>query len=137
MATGFTRARASAILAGQIKSTTYVALSTTTPTVTGGNFTEPPTSAGYVRKALGVLDTSITAQIANKDYVFIFEALSDCGTITHVGLSDSLSRGSEVFLIGELATPIKVGTGYVPLIRPWKLKVGLDKAALEAYPNET
>ena len=137
MATGFTRARANKILAGNISKETYVCLSTTTPNENGGNFTEPPTSAGYVRRALGVLDTSITAQIANKDYVFIFEALSDCGKITHVGLSDSLSRGSEVFLIGELATPINVGTGYVPLIRPWKLKVGLDKAALEAYPNET
>lgn len=137
MATGFTRARASAILAGQIKSNTYVALSTSTPTETGGNFSEPPTSAGYIRKAIGVLDTSITAQVANKDYIFIFEALADCGTITHVGLSDSGDRGSAVFLMGELASPITVGTGYVPLIRPWKLKIGLDKEALEAYPGET
>lgn len=133
MAEGFTESAATSILASKIKSTTYVALSTTTPTKTGGNFTEPPASAGYIRQQFGVVDTSKAAQVANKEYIFIFEALEDCGSVTHVGLSDSGSRGGAVFLMGKLTNAITVGAGYVPLIRPHKLVVGLDKEALESY----
>ena len=137
MATGFTRNKATSILTDSIKSNTYICLSTSTPDENGNNFSEPPTSAGYVRKQIGTLDTSIKAQVANKGYIFIFEALGDCGSVTHVGLSDSGDRGDPVFLMGKLSNAITVGAGYVPLIRPWKFKVGLDKTVLEAYPDET
>lgn len=108
-------------------------MSTTTPTETGGNFTEPAASTGYTRRAIGSLDTSIPAQIANADIVFLFEALEDCGSFTHLGLSDSGLRGGTVFLMAELAAAVTVAAGYVPLIRANKLVIGLDKEALEAY----
>lgn len=133
MAVGFTESAATEILTSKIKSTTYVALSTTTPTKTGGNFTEPAASAGYARAKFGDVNTTISAQVTNNDYIFIFEALASCGTITHVGLSTNENRGGAVFLMGELTTPITVGIGYVPLIRPKKFIVGLDKEALESY----
>ena len=133
MAVGFTESAASSILASKIKATTYVALSTTEPTKTGSNFTEPPASAGYARAKFGEVNTSISAQVTNNEYIFMFEALASCGTITHVGLSENGSRGGAVFLMGELTTPITVGVGYVPLIRPKKFIVGLDKEALESY----
>lgn len=133
MAEGFTTSRATKILTSNITTKTYVCLSSTTPTKTGGNFSEPAETAGYVRKAIGPLNTSIAAQIANDEIVFIFEALEDCGSITHLGLADSNVIGSEVFLTAKLTNALSVGAGYVPLIRKNKLVIGLDKEALESY----
>ena len=133
--TGFTRNKATSILQTAIKSSTYVALSTTTPTETGANFTEPPASTGYVRQAFGEVNTTISGQVANKNIIFLFEALADCGSITHVGLSDTNTRGSTVFLMAELLAPLSVAAGYVPLIRANQFIIGLDKEELEAYPG--
>lgn len=133
MAEGFTRKRASKILGDNIKSTVYVCMSTTTPNEDGGNFSEPAYSTGYNRRAVGALTDAISGQIANDDIIFLFEALENCGSFTHLGLSDGGMRGDEVFLMAKLAEPVTVGAGYVPLIRRHKLVVGLDKEALEAY----
>ena len=133
MAEGFSRTRASKILTDNIKPTTYVALSTTTPDENCGNFSEPAAESGYTRKAFGTVNTTIPAQIANEDIIFIFEALEDCGSATHVGLCDTATRGATPFLVAGLVNPITIGAGYVPLIRAKKLVIGLDKEALEAY----
>ena len=130
---GFTRAKASAILQSVIKSNSYVALSTTTPTETGSNFTEPSPDTGYKRHAFGEVNTRIEGQVANEEIIFLFEAVGDAGSITHVGLSDSSTRGSEVFLTAELASPLSITAGYVPLIRAKSFIIGLDKEALESY----
>ena len=137
MAQGFTRTRASKILADNIKTDTYIALSTTTPDENGGNFAEPPTASGYSRQKFGDINTSVKAQVANKGIIFLFEATEDCGSITHVGLSDSKDRGGIVFLTGKLTNPITVGAGYVPLIRARKLVIALDKEAIEPYPEDS
>lgn len=126
MASGFTYAKALSILQTHIESDTYVCLSTSTPDLNGGNFNEPATSAGYIRQKIGAIEPSGNAQISNKNIIFLFEALSDCGTITHIGLSDSETRGSPVFLVAELTAPVTVPEGYVPLIRAGNLKIGLS-----------
>ena len=131
MATGFTEAKATSILSGAIKSTTYVALSTTEPTKTGGNFTEPSANTGYMRQTFGTVNTSIGGQIANKEIIFLFECVADIGSITHVGLSDSVT--GVIFLMAELVSPLSVIAGYVPLIRANNFIVGLDKDELEEY----
>ena len=133
MAEGFTTSKATEILTSNITPNTYICLSSTTPTKTGSNFSEPAVSAGYIRKAIGPLNTSKEAQIANDEIIFIFEALEDCGSITHLGLADSNVIGSRVFLVAKLTNPMTVGAGYVPLIRKNKLVIGLDKEKLEAY----
>lgn len=133
MAEGFTTSKATEILASNITSKSYICLSSTTPTKTGSNFSEPDEKAGYIRKQIGRMNTSIAAQIANDEIIFIFEALEDCGSITHIGLADSSVIGSKVFLVAKLTNPLTVGAGYVPLIRKNKLVIGLDKEALEPY----
>ena len=133
MAEGFTTSKATEILTRNITSNTYICLSSTTPTKTGSNFSEPAEKAGYIRKSIGPLNTSKEAQIANDEIIFIFEALEDCGSITHLGLADSNVIGSEVFLTAKLTNALSVGAGYVPLIRKNKLVIGLDKEALESY----
>ena len=133
MATGFTRAKASEILMDVITSNCYVALSTTTPTATGENFTEPSATNGYKRHAFGGVNVSIPGQVANSEIIFLFEATGDCGSVTHVGLSNSSSRGDPVFLIAELSAPLSIYAGYVPLIRAKSFIIGLDKEVLESY----
>lgn len=130
---GFTRKKASEILADVIKSTTYVALSTTTPTDTGSNFTEPSPDNGYKRHAFGQVNTTIEGQITNDAIIFLFEATGDCGSVTHVGLSGSGTRGGEVFLTAQLSAPLSITAGYVPLIRARSFIIGLDKEVLESY----
>lgn len=134
MATGFTRAEASDILKEEIESC-CVALSTTTPTADGGNFNEPSMSTGYQRQNIGKLDTSIQGQISNDKTIFLFEATADIGSVTYLGLSDSIVDGDEVFLMVELTSSLTISAGYVPLIRRHCLVIGLDKDALEAYPD--
>ena len=131
---GFTYTEASEILAQRITKETYVGLSSTVPNKYGANFTEPSKDKGYRRAAVGSVNTSISAQVANNDIIFIFEALEDCGSLTHVGLFKSAAlTNTNPFLIAELTAPLTVPPGYVPLIRAKRLVIGLDKEALEAY----
>lgn len=129
----FTRAKASSILQNEIKSTVYVGLSTTTPTETGGNFTEPSSATGYARPLFGTVDSSKQAQVANGAIIFFNETLgSGYGTVTHFGLFSSATGGTP-FFTGELTSPLTIGAGYVPIFRARQLVIGLDKGALESY----
>lgn len=129
----FTTSKAKSILTNEIKAnTTYVGLFTTPPTEAGSGFAEPGTETGYVRKLIGALDTSKDRQIANDDVIFFYEAVADCGTLTHFGLFNT-STGGAPFFYGPLVEPIEVTTGKVPLIRRHELVVGLDKDELDTY----
>ena len=133
MATGFTNSKASEILRSVIDSSTYIALSTTTPEKagSGSGFTEPSAATGYARAQMGDLNTSISAQVANKNIIFICECVQDMGTVTHVGLC-SAKTGSP-FLFAELVPSLEISAGYVPLIRANKLIIGLDVDAIREY----
>ena len=124
------RSKANEILNSLFQKTYYIGLSTTTPTVTGSNFTEPAASTGYRRIQMTNMGTASDGQIQNSDYFFHFEALSDIGTITHFGIFTTSSTSTPIFW-GELNTPLEVTTGKVPLIRTGDLKIGLDKDALD------
>lgn len=132
MAEGFTRKKASSILKSVMQGC-YVALSTSTPDQDGGNFIEPNPSSGYQRQSIGALDDSVNGQLANESIIFLFEAIEDIGSVTHVGLSDNIQRGSDVFLMAKLNPALTVGAGYVPLIRAHGLVVGLDVSQLQGY----
>ena len=102
MAEGFTTARASKILTDNIKSTTYIGLSSTVPNKDGSNFTEPASSTGYRRAPIGTLNTSKSAQIANDDIIFVFEALADCGSFNRAAEKLFLSPPSVMKQINAL-----------------------------------
>ena len=65
----FTTSKATDILKSVIQTTTYIGLSTTTPTAAGGNFTEPSAASGYARSMFGQQDTSKQAQLADRKSV--------------------------------------------------------------------
>lgn len=136
MAEGFTYSKAQSILTSHITSGTYVGLSSTTPTKTGSNFTELSTTYGYKRAAFGPVSTQKEAQVANKEIIFFFVALGDCGSATHVGFF-STKEAATPFLIAQLESPMTIGENYVPLIREYKCIIGLDVTSLDTnYTTE-
>lgn len=129
---GFVTSYASDILQQHIKSTHYVALSTTEPTEAGGNISEPGTKSttGYERVLIGELDTSKGGQIANSNIIFFNETLASWGTISHFALYKEKSGGTPYFW-GELTESVDITVSgdntYVPIFRAHALIIGLDK----------
>ena len=66
---GFSPERATSILTSNIRATTYVGLSSTTPAADRSNFTEPATSTGYARAQIGTINTSKSGQVANDEII--------------------------------------------------------------------
>lgn len=108
---------------------TYIGLSTTTPTETGANFTEPASSTGYKRMKLDKMGTPADGQVENTDIIFFPESVASWGTITHFGLFSAQSSGTP-YLWGALNSSVAVATGYIPIFRANALIVGLDKDPL-------
>lgn len=133
--TGFTRNKASDILANYIKQDAYVCIFNTPPDENGDGFVEPSTANGYARQSFGTVDQTIKGQVANNNTIFLFESINNgCGSASYVGLATSPTVGTRnVFLVAELLAPISMPAGTVPLIRSHAFKIGLDKDVLEEY----
>lgn len=131
---GFTRDRASSILAAQMANV-YIGLSTTAPNENGGGFTEPSAGNGYERAEFlaGNMNTTIKAQITNEKIIFFNESVEGgYGTVTHFGMFSSKTGGAP-FFTGVLKVPMTIPAGYVPIFRAHQLVIGLDKEVLEEY----
>lgn len=120
------RSKANEILNGIFQKSYYIGLSTTTPTPSGGNVTEPPSSSGYSRIQLSSISTANDALVQNTDVIYMGESLSDWGTITHFCVFTGKTGGSPIFY-GELTSPVSVPTGYIPIFRAGAIKIGLDR----------
>ena len=132
----FNKEIANSVLANNVGN--YIALFTGAPTDSGGYSGLEPTidntatgvNGGYKRGVIGGSsgwDTSKDRQIANKNLILMFEAREALGTktFTHFGLFDQASGGTLKFY-GELATPLTVSAGYVPLVRAFELIIAMD-----------
>lgn len=130
---GFTHAKAQSILTANIRESTYVGLSSTVPDKDGNNFSELPTAKGYKRAAFGKINTDKDSQIANEEIIFFFVALSDCGSVTHIGFfaTNDIANDKTPFFTAKLQTPLTVDENYVPLIREHRLILGLDIDTLD------
>ena len=77
--------------------TLYIALSTTTPTDAGGNFTEP-VGNGYARKGEAnnktTWTTAAAGALSNAIEIIFAQATGAWGTITHFGIFDALTGGN-------------------------------------------
>ena len=108
--------------------TVYVALSTTTPTDAGGNFTEPG-GFGYARVAVTNNATEWPAAVggskSNANPITFPEASGSWGTVTYFGIWDS-SVGGNVLMIGALTTPKAVGAGDTLVFNASGITVTLD-----------
>ncbi len=117
-----------------IASTCYIGLSTTQPTATGDNFTEPAALTGYSRTLIGMynqgstqmMDSASEGTISNGSNIIFFpEATATWGTISYFGIFTSKSDGKPI-MWGALTTPISVPSGYIPIFRAGALNVSLQ-----------
>ena len=136
----FNKEIANQVLANNVGS--FIALFTGAPSDSGDATGLEPTidntatgvNGGYRRGVVNVSgsgtdgwDTSKDRQIANKHLILMFEAREALGTkvFTHFGLYDKSSGGTLKFY-GELANPLTVSAGYVPLVRAFELIIAMD-----------
>ena len=128
---GYTITKANSILNADFGSSYYIGLSTTTPTESGGNFTEPSASAGYKRPRLTTGSAS-NKQIQTTDIMYFGEATSNWGTMTYFGIFTSQTGGTPHYF-GKIDVDggVTVTSGQVGLVRANELKIGLDKTSLD------
>lgn len=82
--------------------TLYVALSTTTPTEAGTNFTEPPSASGYARVAVtnnktnwtNAAQNSTSGEVRNSTVITFPTSAGNWGTLTHFGIYDQSGNGN-------------------------------------------
>ena len=118
----------------------YIGLSTTQPSMSGGNITEPK-SASYRRTLIAYKPSSGSAityfgqatsnvegtafEVSNNKEIHFNEALDTWEACTHFVIFDSETGGNALY-IGELANPISPTANKVPLIRIGDLKITLS-----------
>lgn len=113
----------------------YLALSTTTPTEAGGNFTEPQDS-NYARVYIGTTsqagpnfpfewkDTDYN-QVWNKYEIHFNTATANWGNVTHIGIFDA-ATGGNLIAYTELAVPVNVQSGHIPTIISHAATISID-----------
>lgn len=106
----------------------YIGLSTTEPTATGTNVSEPSTSAGYGRVLLENLSTPTNGVVTNTANINFEESTSSWGTITHFVIYDA-EIGGNLLMYGALSTPRVVEAATVMTIRQDYLRLSAQNPA--------
>ena len=81
----------------------YIGLSTTAPTITGTNVSEP-SGSGYARVELTTLGKPSGGVVTNSASVDFPESTASWGTVTHFVIYDALTGGN-LLQYGQLSTP--------------------------------
>lgn len=94
----------------------YIGLSTTTPTITGTNVTEPSASAGYARIQLTSLSAPNNGVVTNSQAINFNESTASWGTVTHFVIYDAATSGN-LLMYGALSKSRNVDTTTVVTIK--------------------
>lgn len=94
----------------------YIGLSTTTPTITGTNVTEPSASAGYARIQLTSLSAPNNGVVTNSQAINFNESTASWGTVTHFVIYDAATSGN-LLMYGILSKSRSVDTATVVTIK--------------------
>lgn len=103
----------------------YIGLSTTEPTMTGANVSEPSTSAGYGRVLLENLSTPTNGVVTNTANINFEESTASWGTVTHFVIYDAEINGN-LLMYGALSTPRVVEAATVMTIRQDYLRLSVQ-----------
>lgn len=108
----------------------YLALSSTEPTKSGENVTEPEEN-GYERVAISRFVSSValnsdgsTFEITNNKEIHFTEATGDWGVITHFAIYSNKTGGTPLY-VGALTEAIHPTANTVALIKVGQLKITL------------
>lgn len=106
----------------------YIGLSTTEPTMTGTNVSEPSASAGYGRVLLDNLSVPTNGVVTNTQNINFEESTASWGTITHFVIYDAEVDGN-LLMYGALSTPRVVEAATVMTIRQDYLRLSAQNPA--------
>lgn len=81
----------------------FIGLSTTAPTITGTNVSEP-SGSGYARVELTTLSKPSGGVVTNTAAIDFHESTASWGTVTHFVIYDALTGGN-LLQYGQLSTP--------------------------------
>lgn len=98
----------------------YIGLSSTAPTLAGGNVTEPASSGGYARVELTSLSEPNNGVVSNTGAVSFAESTANWGTITHYVIYDA-KTGGNLLIYGTLSTPRSVESATIMTIKEGQL----------------
>jgi len=106
----------------------YIGLSTTEPTMSGTNVSEPSTSAGYGRVLLENLSAPTNGVVTNTANINFEESTASWGTVTHFVIYDAEINGN-LLMYGALSTPRVVEAATVMTIRQDYLRLSAQNPA--------
>ena len=106
----------------------YIGLSTTEPTMSGANVSEPSTSAGYGRVLLENLSAPVNGVVTNTANINFEESTASWGTVTHFVIYDAEIDGN-LLMYGALSTPRVVEAATVMTIRQDYLRLTAQNPA--------
>lgn len=105
----------------------YIGLSTTTPTISGTNVTEPAAGAGYARVELDSLSTPSGGVVTNDQAINFNESTASWGTITHFVIYDSDTvGGGNLLMYGALSSPRSVEPATIMTIKQGYLNLSVQ-----------
>ena len=111
-----------------IPSNYYLGLSTTTPTMAGGNVTEPAASKGYARVQLTGLSQPSNGTITNSSDISFAESTDNWGTVTHFVIYDAATSGN-LLLYEALTSPRTVEEDSVVAVKAGNLTLTLSNSS--------
>ena len=106
----------------------YIGLSTSEPTMTGTNVSEPARSTGYSRVLLDKLSKPTNGVVTNTANINFQESTASWGTVTHFVIYDAEVDGN-LLMYGELSTPRVVEAATVMTIRQDYLRLSVQNPA--------
>lgn len=106
----------------------YIGLSSTAPTLAGGNVTEPSSSSGYARVKLTTLSAPANGVITNSGDITFPESTGNWGTLSHFVVYDS-ATGGNLLMYDQLTSSRTVESGTVVAIKSGKLNLTLANAS--------
>lgn len=102
----------------------YIGLSTSAPTIAGGNVSEPAGSAGYARVRLTGLSEPNNGTITNGSAISFEESTADWGTVTYFVIYDA-PTGGNLLMYDALTASRTVETATVVMIKENSLQLTL------------
>ncbi len=106
----------------------YLGLSTTAPTLAGGNVTEPAAAGGYQRVQIENLGAPTDGVVKNTAEIGFDESTADWGTLTHYVIYDA-QTGGNLLMYGALPNTRRAEVGTVMVIRPGYLELSVTNPA--------
>lgn len=103
----------------------YIGLSSTAPTISGTNVTEPATSTGYKRVKLSGLSTPTNGVIKNGSAIQFNESTAAWGTMNYYVVYDAESAGNLLFY-GSLSTSRTIEINTTLIIKANELTLTLS-----------